>query len=84
MTDPPLTTVSQPIEEMGRRAAELLAEEISGKKSSKSKIILTPELVVRQSTAPPFKKKHMPKRAGFDRKTLFFVSKEQALDQINS
>ncbi|MCY8087345.1 LacI family DNA-binding transcriptional regulator [Bacillus sonorensis] len=53
MIDPPLTTVSQPIEEMGRRVVELLAEDIHGKKKSKSKMILTPELVIRQSTAPP-------------------------------
>ncbi|UJG57460.1 LacI family transcriptional regulator [Bacillus paralicheniformis] len=65
MTDPPLTTVSQPIEEMGRRAAELLAEEISGEKSSKNKIILMPELVVRQSTAPPFKKDAHAEKSGF-------------------
>ncbi|WP_146908267.1 substrate-binding domain-containing protein, partial [Bacillus paralicheniformis] len=63
--DPPLTTVSQPIEEMGRRAAELLAEEISGEKSSKNKIILMPELVVRQSTAPPFKKDAHAEKSGF-------------------
>ncbi|TWJ83403.1 hypothetical protein CHCC4186_3103 [Bacillus paralicheniformis] len=50
---------------MGRRAAELLAEEISGEKSSKNKIILMPELVVRQSTAPPFKKDAHAEKSGF-------------------
>lgn len=52
MTAPPLTTISQPIREMGRRVVELLIDEIQGKKKAKSKIILSPELVIRQSTAP--------------------------------
>ena len=51
MTAPPLTTISQPIREMGRRVVELLIDEIQGKKN-KSKIILSPELVIRHSTAP--------------------------------
>ncbi|XLG13694.1 HTH-type transcriptional regulator DegA [Bacillus velezensis] len=52
MTAPPLTTISQPIREMGRRVVELLIDEIQGKKKTKSKIILSPELVIRHSTAP--------------------------------
>ncbi|MBT2573871.1 LacI family DNA-binding transcriptional regulator [Bacillus sp. ISL-51] len=52
MVDPPLTTMAQPIHEMGRRVVQLLIDEIQGKKKTKSKIILSPELVVRQSTAP--------------------------------
>lgn len=47
--DPPLTFVRQPIEEMGKEATVLLMDLIKG--SSKiSKVMLKPELVVRDST----------------------------------
>ncbi|MEW6354797.1 MAG: LacI family DNA-binding transcriptional regulator [Planctomycetota bacterium] len=47
----PLTTVSQPAEDIGRQAAELLIERISGKSEGMKprKIVLEPELVIRQS-----------------------------------
>lgn len=51
MVDPPLTTMSQPIPEMGRRVVELLVDEMKGKKTAKQKIMLPPELVIRHSTA---------------------------------
>ncbi|WP_037577660.1 LacI family DNA-binding transcriptional regulator [Phaeacidiphilus oryzae] len=51
-TDPPLTTVRQPIEAMGRAAVELLAKAISGARVSHDELLFEPELVVRRSTGP--------------------------------
>jgi DNA-binding LacI/PurR family transcriptional regulator len=51
-TDPPLTTVQQPKQEMGRLAAQMLLELISGK-SPASRLTITGKLVVRASTAAP-------------------------------
>lgn len=50
--EPPLTTVAQPIEEMGEKAVELLIEEIEKNKASKQRVMLSPKLIVRKSTAP--------------------------------
>lgn len=49
--DPPLTTIAQPIQEIGRQAMDLLVQEIKGEKSMKQRVVLMPELVVRGSTA---------------------------------
>jgi LacI family transcriptional regulator len=50
---PRLTTVRQPLEEMGRQAAESLIARIrEPKRVHPSKLVLQPELVVRESTAP--------------------------------
>jgi LacI family transcriptional regulator len=46
-----LTTVRQPQYEMGQAAAEILLERIQGKSTSNKRIIFTPELIVRESTA---------------------------------
>lgn len=51
-TDPPLTTVRQPIEAMGRAAVELLANQIAGIEVSIEELLFEPELVVRASAAP--------------------------------
>lgn len=52
-TSPPLTTVAQPIQDIGRIAADLLIERISGSTSRPSQmIILDVKLVVRGSCAP--------------------------------
>ena len=51
-TEPPLTTVRQPIEAMGRAAVELLANQISGTPVPDEELLFEPELVVRSSTAP--------------------------------
>lgn len=51
-TDPPLTTVQQPKLEMGRLAAQILLELLSGGKPD-SHITLAGRLVVRGSTAAP-------------------------------
>jgi DNA-binding LacI/PurR family transcriptional regulator len=51
-TDPPLTTVRQPIEAMGRAAVELLANLIAGSEVAHEELLFEPELVVRSSAAP--------------------------------
>ncbi|MDG4861197.1 substrate-binding domain-containing protein, partial [Streptomyces sp. T-3] len=50
-TEPPLTTVRQPIEAMGRAAVELLALQIAGSAVLSEELLFEPELVVRGSTA---------------------------------
>jgi DNA-binding LacI/PurR family transcriptional regulator len=50
-TDPPLTTVRQPIEPMGRAAVDLLAHQIAGHEVPTDELLFEPELVVRASTA---------------------------------
>ena len=50
--DPPLSTVRQPIEAMGRAAVQLLTAQIAGKKVAADELLFEPELVVRGSTAP--------------------------------
>ncbi|MFZ3598096.1 LacI family DNA-binding transcriptional regulator [Streptomyces sp. BH104] len=52
-TEPPLTTVRQPIESMGRAAVELLVAQIQGGTVPPGELLFEPELVVRGSTAPP-------------------------------
>lgn len=48
--DPPLTTVAQPIAEMGGKVMDLLVKEIKRTASSKQRVVLLPQLVVRGST----------------------------------
>ncbi|WP_416981795.1 LacI family DNA-binding transcriptional regulator [Streptomyces sp. T028] len=50
-TEPPLTTVRQPIEAMGRAAVELLDAQIAGRAVAADELLFEPELVVRGSTA---------------------------------
>jgi DNA-binding LacI/PurR family transcriptional regulator len=50
--DPPLTTIRQPIELMGRSAVALLISQIGGAPASSEEILFEPELVVRGSTGP--------------------------------
>jgi DNA-binding LacI/PurR family transcriptional regulator len=51
-TDPPLTTVRQPIEALGRAAVALLASQIEGSAVTADELLFEPELVVRGSTGP--------------------------------
>jgi DNA-binding LacI/PurR family transcriptional regulator len=51
-TDPPLTTVRQPIESMGRLVIELLVGQIAGTPVPLDELLFEPELVVRGSTGP--------------------------------
>ncbi|MFH8487511.1 LacI family DNA-binding transcriptional regulator [Streptomyces longisporoflavus] len=50
-TEPPLTTVRQPIEAMGRAAVDLLCAQIRGTQPHPGELLFEPELVVRGSTA---------------------------------
>jgi LacI family transcriptional regulator len=50
---PALTTVRQPLEEMGRMAVSLLTRLIDGQRVETLRIELATRLVVRSSTAPP-------------------------------
>ena len=52
-TDPPLTTVRQPVEPMAVAAVRALIDEIHGHPAPHSEYVFRPELVVRSSTAPP-------------------------------
>ena len=51
-TDPPLTTVRQPIEAIGRAAVALLTSQMEGSDVPSEELFYEPELVVRGSTAP--------------------------------
>ncbi|MEV0713558.1 LacI family DNA-binding transcriptional regulator [Asanoa sp. NPDC050611] len=50
-TDPPLTTVRQPVEAMAVAAVRALVDEIEGHPAPHSEYLFRPELVVRSSTA---------------------------------
>jgi DNA-binding LacI/PurR family transcriptional regulator len=50
---PPLTTVRQDFDEIGRRGVELLLNALHGSSDAVVRGTFTPELVVRESTAPP-------------------------------
>ncbi|MDL9980449.1 LacI family DNA-binding transcriptional regulator [Microbacterium sp. ASV49] len=51
-TEPPLTTVRQPIESMGRTVIELLLAQISGQVEAGDELLFEPELVLRSTTGP--------------------------------
>ncbi|HEY2044646.1 MAG TPA: LacI family DNA-binding transcriptional regulator [Jatrophihabitans sp.] len=51
-TDPPLTTVRQPIEAIGRAAVAMLTGQMEGSAVPVEELIFEPELVVRGSTGP--------------------------------
>jgi LacI family transcriptional regulator, repressor for deo operon, udp, cdd, tsx, nupC, and nupG len=55
-TDPPLTTVAQPKDELGREAMNMLIEMLSGVDVPARKRVLPTQLVVRGSTARCFRK----------------------------
>jgi DNA-binding LacI/PurR family transcriptional regulator len=50
--DPPLTTIRQPIDTMGRLVIELLVSQIGGGAVPHDEMLFEPELVVRSSTGP--------------------------------
>ena len=50
---PPLTTVRQPLAEMGRTAAAMLGDLIDGKPLRSRRVELSTELILRESTASP-------------------------------
>jgi LacI family transcriptional regulator, repressor for deo operon, udp, cdd, tsx, nupC, and nupG len=52
-TSPPLTTLHQPIEEMGQAAAKVLSDVRHGVAANTGEMLFRPELIVRESTGPP-------------------------------
>ena len=50
---PPLTTVRQPLAELGRMAVSVLLRVLEGQRHDALRIELATKLVVRESTAPP-------------------------------
>jgi len=52
IVDPGLTTVAQPIVNMGRQVVDLLIEEMQGEEKPARRVVLLPRLVERNSTAP--------------------------------
>lgn len=53
LSDPPLTTVEQPIREMGRRSVEMLISLLSGAELTERSVTLSTRLVIRGSTSAP-------------------------------
>ncbi|MET8676408.1 LacI family DNA-binding transcriptional regulator [Streptomyces sp. NPDC004647] len=63
-TDPPLTTIRQPVHAMGQAAVRALLEEIGGTPAPHSEFVFLPELVVRGSTAAgPQGQQSFPRRS---------------------
>ncbi|MDW8092006.1 MAG: LacI family DNA-binding transcriptional regulator [Meiothermus sp.] len=52
LLQPYLSTVRQPLEEMGQRAIQLLLERLEGVRSGPARVLLPCELAVRESVAP--------------------------------
>lgn len=55
--DPSLTTISQPAEEMGKLAMDMLLRIIEGDPLSQTECVLSTEFIIRKSTAPAPSKK---------------------------
>ncbi|MBD5657026.1 MAG: LacI family DNA-binding transcriptional regulator [Candidatus Eremiobacteraeota bacterium] len=54
LLDPPLTTIAQPTNELGRRSAELLLDRVlRGYSGAARSIVLPPTLIARASVGPP-------------------------------
>jgi DNA-binding LacI/PurR family transcriptional regulator len=51
VTDPPLTSIAQPMEQLGTAAMDLLVQEFDSPQAEKQRISLRTELIVRESTA---------------------------------
>lgn len=51
--NPSLTTIRQPLREMGTLAARILLERLRGKKDHPQQVTVVPELIIRESTLPP-------------------------------
>jgi DNA-binding LacI/PurR family transcriptional regulator len=55
---PRLTTIRQPLRDMGETAARILLQRIQGFKNYPEEFAVPPELIIRETTAPPNKKSH--------------------------
>ena len=61
-TDPPLTTVRQPIEAMGQAAVSQLLSQVGGGEVSSEELLFEPELVVRVVDRPRARRKLRARR----------------------
>lgn len=55
-TDPPLTTVRQPTDLLGRWAVDRVVGAVTGTERSVARVLLEPELIIRDTTAPPVRR----------------------------
>ena len=60
--NPSLTTIRQPLHEMGTIAARILLQRVRGQNSVPQMLPVLPELVIRESTCPPPEKLNRTKR----------------------
>jgi DNA-binding LacI/PurR family transcriptional regulator len=51
--NPSLTTIRQPLNNMGITAARILLQRLQGKKDYSEQVAIVPELIIRESTLPP-------------------------------
>jgi LacI family transcriptional regulator len=60
--NPSLTTIRQPLQQMGIVAARILLQRIRGQVDFPTSVAILPELVIRESTCPPNPKRIRNKR----------------------
>ncbi len=61
--NPSLTTIRQPLSQMGTTAARILLQRIRGQATFPDFVSIHPELIIRESTSPPNPKRNRIKRA---------------------
>jgi LacI family transcriptional regulator len=61
--NPSLTTIRQPLQQMGIVAARILLQRIRGEATFSDSVQIMPELVIRESTCPPSPKRTRGKRS---------------------
>ena len=61
--NPSLTTIRQPLQQMGMVAARILLQRIRGQATFSDVVAILPELVIRESTRPPNPRRARAKRA---------------------
>jgi len=61
--NPALTTIRQPLNEMGKVAARILLQRIRGQATFPDVVPIHPELIIRESTCPPNPKRTRSKRS---------------------
>jgi DNA-binding LacI/PurR family transcriptional regulator len=62
MAPPGLTTIRQPAEAAGRRAALFADELLSGRPAAECRVILPVEFIIRGTTGPPARARSVPAR----------------------
>jgi DNA-binding LacI/PurR family transcriptional regulator len=62
--NPSLTTIRQPLTEMGAVSARILLQRIRGQASFPDVVPIHPELIIRESTCPPNPRRTRPRRIG--------------------